>query len=211
MRWVSGARQMLRDGLVVAALWSAAWGASAQIVNGGFESGGLAPFVSFVSSGAPGVGGAGVFTSMGPVTPHSGTYFAGAFDNGGEGFLAQSLATVPGASYTVSVWLATTFSPPPNTARIGLGIVASAPCTLAAGGAWTLCTANFTATSTSEIVFLYFQTQIGTGFVLFDDVSVTLAASTPAQPQQVPTLAPWMLAGLALALGGLAVRRLRRA
>jgi len=194
----------LRHGLVAATLAGVAWGASAQVVNGGFESGALAPFAATVS----GSSGTGVTTSDGGVTPHSGTYFAYGYDNAGEGYLSQTLSTVPGATYSVSVWVATSQTPPPNAARIGLGASTPVSCTLAATPAWTQCTANFTATTASDDVRLYFQTQGRSGVLAFDDVAVTLGGGGAVQ--QVPTLAQWALAALALMLGGLSWRRIRR-
>ena len=194
----------LRLGLVAMALASMAWGASAQVVNGGFESGALAPFTANVSADS----GTGVSSSQGSVVPHGGGYLAWGYDNLGEGYFSQPLSTVVGATYSVSVWVATTDAPPPNTARIGLGASTPVSCTLAASSAWTQCTANFTATTTSDDVRLYFQTQSGTGTLAFDDVAVTLVGGGAVQ--QVPTLAEWALAALALMLGGIGWIRMRR-
>lgn len=70
---------------------------AATIVNGGFESGDL---TGRTLSGATDFIGAGSFF------PHAGAFALEAGPVGGLGFLSQAVTTVPGAPYSLSIWLA---------------------------------------------------------------------------------------------------------
>src|SRR5260370_26420859 len=66
------------------------------LVNGGFETGN---FNGWTQSGNPGA------TGVGTGTVHSGTYAAFLGPGGRGGFLAQTFATTPGATYVLDYWL----------------------------------------------------------------------------------------------------------
>lgn len=201
--WVS---RLARPALAVALLGSgAAW--AQPVSNPGFETGALPPWVATFAGGG---NGADVSTSQGAVLPHTGNYFAWAFDNDGIGRLSQNVTTVAGGTYAVSAWVARTVVDPANVASIRLG-AANTPvaCTMGAAGVWAQCTGSFTAAAASERLDLLFGTANGTGTIAFDDVTVTQTGGAAAV-QPVPTLSEWVLLALAAAAGGLGLRRLRR-
>lgn len=70
---------------------------AAAVVNGGFETGDL---TSWALSGNTD------FIGVGSFFPHTGTYALEAGPVGSSGFLRQTVATLPGASYLLSLWLA---------------------------------------------------------------------------------------------------------
>ena len=201
--WVS---RLARPALAVALLGSgAAW--AQPVSNPGFETGALPPWVATFAGGG---NGADVSTSQGAVLPHTGNYFAWAFDNDGIGRLSQNVTTVAGGTYAVSAWVARTVVDPANVASIRLG-AANTPvaCTMGAAGVWAQCTGSFTAAAASERLDLLFGTANGTGTIAFDDVTVTQTGDAAAV-QPVPTLSEWALLLLGLLAAGLGARRLRR-
>lgn len=83
--------------LTFALLIVACRGNAATIVNGGFETGDLTGWT---------LSGSADFIGIGSFFPHSGTYALEAGPVGSLGFVSQSIATVPGADYQLSLWLA---------------------------------------------------------------------------------------------------------
>lgn len=181
---------------------SAAW---AQVTNGGFETGALAPWTATVGGDAD----TDVGTNQGSVTPHGGSYFGWGFDNEGVGRLSQPIATVAGATYTVSAWVTTTNDQGVNAGWIRLGASSPAVSCSLTQDVWVLCSGTFTASAASEPLELQFQTVSGSGVVAFDDVTV-VQASGPAAVAPVPTLNEWALMLLAAGAAALGAGRLRR-
>ncbi|MBY0507755.1 MAG: hypothetical protein K2X03_27835 [Bryobacteraceae bacterium] len=70
---------------------------AATIQNGGFETGDLTGWS---------LSGNTDFIGVGSFFPHSGTYALEGGPVGSLGFVSQSIATVPGADYQLSLWLA---------------------------------------------------------------------------------------------------------
>lgn len=175
----------------------AAGAASAQevVVNGGFETGVLAPFT----------GGAGYTVTTGGGIVRSGTYALAGFNNTiGAADLTQPLATDPGRSYTITIWAKSTF--PGSTVILGLGAARSSA--LALNTAYSQHTFTVAAVSTSDALHVIPQTSSGTGNIHIDDVSVVAGAA----PVAVPTLSEWalILLGLTLAMAaGLQLKRRR--
>ena len=190
-------RKTVRWVMALWLLWLGAGSAWAQVVNGGFDSGALAPWTSSTS------GSVRVDTDMAGLT-HGGSLFVGAWDNNGIGSVSQAVNTVVGTSYTVSAWVSST-NGPPHTASIRLGTASPAVSCTVVQLIWTLCTGTFVATSASEPLALLFSTTFGTGVVGFDDVTIT-AAPVAA----VPALGEGGLWVLILAAAGLAATQMRR-
>lgn len=87
--------------LCIAALLSfnSAATADAQLVNGSFESGSFSPWVVNDPSNFTMLGNDSAFA-------HSGTWYANLGASPGFGTLSQTFNTTPGATYTLSFWLA---------------------------------------------------------------------------------------------------------
>ena len=179
---------LLRLVLAFSASWLLGTSAMAQVVNGDFETGALAPFTVTASNAFPGVIN---------IAPHAGQYHFRGYDNVGDGDLTQSLSTVTGGSYTISAWVRTSHSTN-NVARLALGSSAPVNCpqlTLT----YALCTASFVAQTNNDALHVYFSTTDGSGTVHVDDIQVAMA-QPPAAVQPVPTLNAGMLALLSLLL-----------
>lgn len=169
-------------GALLISAQSSALAAANLISNPSFELGST----DWVFSG----GGAGTCPS--PCTaPHTGD--AAAYKNlfdGGMGTISQTVATTPGTTYTIELWLAdNTFESGTVTASFGsvLGVVATAADTSTTYRQYT-----FTATALGPATDFVFAGTVAGGTFFLDDVSV----SPVPEPSQ---LALW-LAGL-VALG----------
>jgi hypothetical protein len=79
------------------------------VVNGGFEAGNFSGWTQSGDLSATGVGNAATLAGLGG-TVHGGTYAAYFGPAGGLGYLAQTLATTAGRSYTVDFWLSHPYS-----------------------------------------------------------------------------------------------------
>lgn len=75
---------------------------SGLVLNGGFETGDFTGWFPFGAASQPLVDDG----SQTGIAPYSGTYEAALGTSGTPGHLAQTLSTVPGASYLLSLWLA---------------------------------------------------------------------------------------------------------
>ncbi len=163
-------------------------GAQAELVtNGGFETGNFSGWTQVGNTGFTGVNGG---------SANSGSFGAFFGPIGSTGGITQTLATTAGASYQVSFWLLSDGGTP-NVFNFNWD-----------GGASELSFSNLGAQGFTQYVFtlmasgaattIQFDFQDNPGFLLFDDVSVNAAVPEPG------SLA---LAGLALAMVGLASRR----
>ena len=81
--------------------------APAQVVNGGFESGDLSPWMVTDSSNFTELGSDSAFA-------HTGSYYVALGATGVLGSLSQVLVTSPGTMYSISFWLANDGGAPPN-------------------------------------------------------------------------------------------------
>lgn len=185
--------------------------ASAQnlITNGGFEAGGLAPWITAgwgnsnqMRSGANAViTGCSGATCLNPAVS--------------SGMIHQDVVTTPGTSYTLTFWYRTNLpadTPFELQALVSNGVPANGGAgtctgscvfgTQAATAVYTQATRTFVATSAStRITFLG---RNDPAFVLIDDVSVVVA------PVAVPTMSEWAMILLGLMLAGGAALYIQR-
>lgn len=143
--------------------------AHASVVNGDFETGDFSGWTFSSSDG---------FAFVTDLLPHSGTYHA-AFGDSGEGTtLSQILATTPGTTYAVSFWVELDDGATPNGFSWSWdGITQSSLADVGAGFGYTQWTTTVTATGNATTLLFNFVNP--NSFWLFDDVSVTAAATVP--------------------------------
>jgi hypothetical protein len=181
--------------IAIAAALSFAHPASANLItNGGFETG---DFTGWQVGGSPSVTG-----TIDKIAPHSGSFQA-AFGAGGD--LRQDFATIPGQSYTITFWLASSLSglsgsSPNDHLFVEFGSTQLLSLTNVSGFGYTEYTFTETAsTASTRLEFAIGGFILTTGDWLFDDVSVN-PAGVPDAGATLPLL------GFAL-LGLAAVRR----
>jgi hypothetical protein len=141
------------------------------VANGGFESG---SFSGWTRSGNLSATGVGTVSSLpSPGAPHSGSYAAYFGPTGSLGYIAQTLATTPGVTYTLSFWLAHPYSDTGMGTEwlVSVGGMTLMDVTDAGNFGYTQFTFTFTATSSSTV--LQFGFLEPPSYFFLDDVSVT--------------------------------------
>jgi methionine-rich copper-binding protein CopC len=137
------------------------------VVNGGFETGNFNSWTQSGDTGSTAV--AGTFDGT---APHSGSFHAHFGPTGGLGFIAQTLSTIAGASYTLTFWLAHPYSDVGSgtewLVRVGGNTLMDV--TNAGNFNYTQFTFTFTATSSSTV--LQFGFLEPPNYFFLDDVSV---------------------------------------
>ena len=141
------------------------------VVNGGFDTGalGLEGWACSVTSGE-------CLTAAYQASPQGGTHFAGYQNEAPEGLLRQTLATVSGATYSVSFHFNSGFGDPFNALRLSVGIL-EAPMTLVPSLAWSTYSGSFVASGTSTHLDFLFLTAPGAGTVNIDGVVVEMTSA----------------------------------
>jgi len=149
------------------------------VTNPGFET---ADFTGWTQSGIS------WFTYVSETDPHSGQYEAslGPFDT--LGYLSQNLTTVPGATYEISWWLATSDDPIDNHFIVSFGDTVLFDQTGIPPQPWTKYT--FTATATATSTTLQFGFANRPGFFFLDDVDVHETGVAPGTPSSVGVFRP---------------------
>lgn len=134
--------------------------ATELVVNGGFETG---DFTGWTDDGSSSVG-------TDSTAVHSGTYGVENGSVGSLGYLSQTLATTPGATYLLSFWLNSPDGQTPNEFQVSWnGTVLFDETNLPALG-WT--NMQFVVTATSASTVLQFGFQDDPAYLGLDDVSV---------------------------------------
>jgi hypothetical protein len=141
----------------------------AQSANGGFETGDLT-----------GWGGdqEGASVTIDPAYVHSGIYGVQLGTAGPLGHLTQTLPTIPGSNYLISLWLNNTNGGSPNEFRVSWNQSLLYCATNMTNMAWTNIQVTVTASTTNDTLHLGFRQD--PNYLGLDDVSVTLIG--PAAP-----------------------------
>jgi hypothetical protein len=184
--------RMVQGVLVLVLLGSAGPARANFVVNGGFETGNFSGWAQSGNSG---------FTFVSANDPHSGNYAAWLGPVGSLGYLSQTVATTPGASYNLSFFLASDGSTP-NDFQVHFGGTTVFNQTNIPAQGYTDYQLTVAATSSSTVLQFGFQND--RGFLQLDDVSLTAKGSVSGTPE------PRSLTLLALGCAGLAARAWRR-
>jgi fibronectin type 3 domain-containing protein len=116
------------------------------------------------------------------ITPHSGVFMADLGSCGSQGYLSQTLATTPGASYLLSFWVNNSLGDPNEFLVSWNGSTVYGPANLPTGG-WTNIQRQVTATGASTVLQLGFEDDYD--ILGLDDVSVVPTAQSPIVLQAV--------------------------
>jgi hypothetical protein len=149
----------------------------AQLVtNGGFEDGNFSGWTQTGNTGFTSVSNAAAYV-------HSGSYGAQLGPVGSDGFLSQSLVTVPGVTYNVTFWLKNVSGTPNDfSAMWGSDILLSLT-DIAASASFTEYSFNPVATASTTILEFGFRND--PGYLALDDVSVTGPVPTVPEPMSL--------------------------
>jgi fibronectin type 3 domain-containing protein len=147
------------------------------VTNGGFETG---DFTGWTPPDPNNVWAFVDYLGMsGEILPHSGSFEADFATSGSLGYLSQTLATTPGASYLISFWVNNSLGDPNEFLVSWHGANVFGPMSLPTVG-WTNIQLQVTATGTSTVLQFGFEDDYN--LLGLDDVSVGLSASLTPPP-----------------------------
>lgn len=167
------------------------------VTNGGFENTSAIAGSGWTASGFIGEN-FDYYIDTVPADAHSGTHSFAGGGIGVPGFLSQTLATIPGANYSLSFWLANFGGFTPNEFTVSVGGVQLLDRVDILQAPYSMVTLAFRATSAATSLQFGFRNDAS--YLNLDDVSV-----------MVPEPATLLLLGVGLALLGVANRRIVRA
>jgi hypothetical protein len=155
--------------LALLLLATSAFADTAQVLNGGFETGDFTDWTQFGDTAFNGVCPAG--TCPGNYPPFEGTYAAYFGPVGDTGGIYQDITTVPGQQYTVSFYLALPVGGTPNFFEVQFGTGSLSLTNFPGTFDWGLF--QFTDIATSTTTRLTFTFRNDPAYWFLDDVSAT--------------------------------------
>jgi len=164
------------------------------VTNGGFENTSTVAGSGWSISGAFFLEGFDYYIDTNAADAHSGTHSFGGGAIGALGFLTQTLATIPGANYSLSFWLSNFGGFTPNEFTVSVGGVSLLDRVDILQSPYTMANLSFRAAGAATSLQFGFRND--SGFLNLDDVAVS-----------VPEPATLLLLGIALAAFAAGTRR----
>ncbi len=193
--------RLVRVTLAVALLMLATsmFASTAQVMNGGFETGDFTDWTQFGDTSFNGV--CSVSTCPGGYPPYAGTYAAFFGPVGDTGGIYQDITTVPGQQYTISFYLALPEGGTPNffSVQFGTGSLSLTDFP----GTFDYGLFQFTDIATSTTTRLTFTFRDDPAYWFLDDVNVSTGGTTPEPGTLV------LFASGILGVAGIARRKFR--
>lgn len=193
--------KLVRVTLAVALLMLATsmFASTAQVMNGGFETGDFTDWTQFGDTSFNGV--CSVSTCPGGYAPYVGNYAAFFGPVGDTGGIYQDITTVPGQQYTISFYLALPEGGTPNffSVQFGTGSLSLTDFP----GTFDYGLFQFTDIATSTTTRLTFTFRDDPAYWFLDDVNVSTGGTTPEPGTLV------LFASGILGVAGIARRKFR--
>ncbi len=169
--------KLVRVALAVAllSLGTVAFAGTAQVLNGGFETGDFTNWTQFGDTTFNGV--CDVSTCPSGFPPYEGTYAAYFGPVGDTGGIYQDITTIPGQVYTVSFYLALPVGGTPNSFEVTFGDASLSFSNFPGTFGWGLF--QFTDMATTDTTRLTFTFRNDPNYWFLDNVNVGAPPTTP--------------------------------